>query len=925
MPIEDLMNLPADVPLTADVCLVGSGPAAWTLAKELSDARIRVLILESGGGRSTADTEALNETEDVGMPLFNGRCRIFGGTTEMPGWANRCIAFDEIDYEKRSWVPFSGWPFGPDEVEPYLSKAAAYLGAERLSPRTSIPPPPRGVDKAEIDLQLLSQVYWGFGRDRFWAPTRFSGLFRAHPGDNVRVILHATVTHLDTDPHSGRIVSVQVADTAGRTRTIPSRLVVLCAGGIENARLLLNSNRQVATGLGNAHDLVGRFLMDHPRDLGMALTFDPREAATIRRFVGPFHVDRGAGSRLFLGGFALSPEIQRRENLLNCAAWPEEEFAADDPVEAAFRLARRKPGQRSADLRRVLTRPGYVFRAAHSRLVLDQPIRRLPAKVGFIIASEQQPDPNSRVSLAERRDRFGLRLARTDWRIGRTDRASQGRLAKLIAAEFKRLGLPEARLASWIRDEAYDDTVLQDGCHPTGTTRLAADPTSGVVNPDCEVFDVGGLYVAGSSVFPTAGHANPTLMIVAMACRLAEHLKLQVGAASASWTSEMHGADVDEELTESPWPPVVASGTSVAVTGANGFIGGRLVERLTEQGAIVKCLNRGASNARIQRTGATACRVDLADVTQVKAALEGVQIVFHCAYDWSDEDWNLRALSALMAASSENGCERFVHISSYVVYELPSYGEVTETTEETAAASGYSRIKRDLELELLEAHQKRGFPCVILQPTVVYGAHSNPWTVQPAESMRFGTVVLPDKGEGLCPAVHVDDVVDAMLVAATNPRAIGERFLVSGPEPVTWSDFYERLADAAGVPGPTYVPLQQLEMENSKLGKLRRLVSTPERLVRRVGQVRPVRKVVRTAIRVLPSGLRNRLDDSLYGRDSRRRGYVHIPDLGHLHWISGRSTIMSGKARQRLGYRPRVGLTEGMDSLKPYLRELLSR
>ena len=924
MVIEDLTNLPADVRLSAEVCLVGSGPAAWTLAKELSDARIGVLILESGGGRSADDTTALNDTEDVGMPLFNGRCRIFGGTTELPGWGNRCTTFSAIDYDKRPWVPHSGWPFGSTEMEPYLTRAATHLGTEDLFSQEFTPPASSGVRKAHVDSRLLEHVYWGFGRYKNLGPTKFSRLFRSHDSDHVRVILRATVTDLHIDAQSGRIASVEIADSAGRRKTIPSRLVVLCAGGIENARLLLNSNRQVANGLGNDSDLVGRFLMDHPRDTDMAITFDPREVAKIQRILGPFHVDSGAGSRLFVGGFALSENIQRQERLLNCAAWPMEEADVEDPVDAAFRIIRRESTDSSADLRRVRARPGRVLRAFHSRFVLDQPMRHLPRKVGFFIGSEQSPDRDSRVSLSGRCDRFGQPLARTDWRISRQDRASQGRLARIIAAEFKRLGLPEAHLAEWIRDEAYDDTVLQDGCHPTGTTRMAAVPVEGVVDPNGEVFGVGGLFVAGSSVFPTAGHANPTLMIVAMACRLAEHLKTRLEARSHHQPSAAKPATTGEQPPP-PWPPILKSGTRVAVTGANGFIGGRLVERLIEQGASVVCLNRGASSERLRRTGAAARELDLADTLRTKAALDGVQVVFHCAYDWNDEPWNLRALSSLVAASTENRCERFVHVSSYVVYELPSHGEVTETTEETTATSGYARTKRDMELVLLDAHRESGFPCVILQPTVVYGPYCAPWTVQPAERLRFGTVILPDAGRGLCPAVHVDDVVDAMLVAASNPLATGERFLVSGPEPVTWGEFYERLAQAAGAKGPRFLTLDQIEVANQKINKLRRFVLTPERVARRAARVGPVRKVLKGSLRALPSRLRDDLGDRLYGPESRRRGFAHLPNVDDAQWMSGCSIILSQKARRRIGYRPHVSLVEGMESLKPYLQALWSK
>jgi len=907
MQVHDLLTLGDSAPTSADVIIVGSGPAAWTLASELTPGAARILVLESGGGREGPETSELNETEDVGMPLFNGRCRVFGGTTASTGWGNRCIAFDPIDYERRDWVPESGWPFGPEEIAPYLDKAAQHLGAGSHVVEPDSPSIRRTMTKPPVDERLLRNLYWVFGRDRDWSSTRFSARFRDSRSDNVRVVLHATVTQLNVDPVTRRIASVDVAYPSGKVITISAPTVILCAGGIENPRLLLDSTAIAERGLGNDHDLVGRFLMDHPRDLDMAVTFDPRDTARLNKLFGSFRFDTGDGERVFSAGFALSKRVQRDEGLLNCAAWPMEDQSADDPIEALARIARRDRSQLRSDLRRSASRPDYFARALHSRLVLRQPVRRLPAKVGLLIGSEQTPDPQSRVELSDRVTRFGSRIARTDWRISRQDRASQGRLAMLIAQEFDRLRLPKPRLAQWILDQAYDNTVLQDGCHPTGTTRMASSPRHGVVDANCQVHGVGGLYVAGSSVFPTASHANPTLMIVAMACRLAAHLRTRIQG-----TKSMPEANAADAAAAQAHEPKIRAGTRVAVTGATGFIGGRLVERLLEQGAVVTCLSRSPANGRLQRPGVTTEQVDLSDADRMREVLRGIEVVFHCAYDWNDEDWNMRALRSLIAASRANGCARFVHISSFVVYELPSNGEVTEQTEDTTAGEGYSFVKRQMELELLGAHQADGFPCVILQPTIVYGPGSNPWTVEPVDMLRYGTVILPDQGEGVCAAVYVDDVVDAMLVAATNPAAVGERFLVSGPEPVTWGAFYETLAKAAGVRAPTYMPMASIERENTRLAKLRRFALSPERIIRRTAQVGVVRRALTAVLGLLPGALGRGPKDALYGPSSRRRGFVHMPDVGRARWMSGQSTIHSGKARQQMGYRPRFDLERGM-------------
>lgn len=533
MALNDFRHLDPLVSIAADICIVGSGPAGWTLAEELSDSGLRIVVLESGGVAESGgcagrehEAHAFNQTEDVGVPLFNGRCRTLGGTPEIIPWGNRCIALDDIDYEARPWVPMSGWPVGSAAITPYLDRASQHLGAGPYLPEG--PPDTIGKHKPGVDSGQLHNVCWAFGRQDSGDTVRYAQRFRQGPRDHVRVIVNATVTHLNTNAAGDHIESVEIAHPDGHRTTVTARAVVLCAGGVENARILLYSNRQAPGGVGNAHDLVGRYLMDHPRDLEMAVTFDVKHAGTIHRLFGPYMHDAGVGRREYVGGLALSPEAQRREQLLNCAAWPVMTHHDDDPIAAVQRLKRLDRSQAASDLKLAATHPGMVIKGVHAWAVQRQPMRSKYTRIGMFIGSEQLPDPDSRVSLSEHADPLGLPIARTDWRISDLDRRSQAGLAKRIQAEFARLRLPEVRLADWVRDGAYDKAVLSDGCHPTGTTRMSSEARTGVVDPDCQVHGVDGLFVAGSSLFPTAGHANPTLMIVAVACRLADHLKLKV-------------------------------------------------------------------------------------------------------------------------------------------------------------------------------------------------------------------------------------------------------------------------------------------------------------------------------------------------------------------------------------------------------------
>ena len=368
--------------------------------------------------------------------------------------------------------------------------------------------------------------------------------------------------------------------------------------------------------------------------------------------------------------------------------------------------------------------------------------------------------------------------------------------------------------------------------------------------------------------------------------------------------------------------PAVPPGTAVAITGATGFIGARLAECLVEQGAVVTCLLRAASAPRrLRETGARLLTVDVADPEAARMALAGIDLVFHCAYAWDDTEWNIRALEALIAACHANGCRRLLHVSSFVVYRVPAHGVVSEHSAPDPSCSGYSHTKRQLEAIVLRAVKETGLPAAIVQPTIVYGPFSKPWTIDPADALRYGTVVLPDGGEGTCNAVYVDDVVSAMILAATHPAAVGHCFLVTGPEPVTWGQFYGRIAQAIGAKGPQFRPAQDISRQNGKARRVLALATDPGRVLRRLARIGPCRKLLGAGLTVLPGPKRAAVEDQVFGPATRRRGQVHLPDSGHLRFLQSRAVISADKARRMLGYEPRFDLAAGMVPTARYLEQ----
>jgi choline dehydrogenase-like flavoprotein len=518
--------------IETDLCIVGSGPAGASIAKEFAGTKIQVLILEGGGLEQTSADQALYEVENVGatrtVPGDRVRNRIIGGSSLT--WAGRCASFDDIDFEFRAWVPHSGWPIALRDIQPYLDRSRKYLGIgpniydDRLWKELGISPP-----RPQIDQGFVKSQFWQYSRYRHNPPepTRFSRTLAELNTPNVRLLMHANITHINTSEDGKRIEALEVRTLRGRRAEVKARAIVLACGGLENARLLLASNKTVRTGVGNSHDLVGRFLMDHP---GCSLGWiDPsRRSFPIQRRFANYVLNHEGGKNKYAFGLMLDPEIQKKEQLLNCAAFLEAP-SGDESWSALRRLVRPGTEQRRTSIARdvsVVIGNLPVLLGNVYRLIArgEGPILRTD-DLSLYCLVEQTPDPSSRVTLAQRTDALGVPLLRIDWRIGDLERRSVVRLSELIGLQFRRAGLPEHLPNQQLLEHANWRSQFIDRAHPSGTTRMSDSPKQGVVDRNCKVHGVAGLYIAGSSVFPTAGHANPTLMIVALAIRLADRLK----------------------------------------------------------------------------------------------------------------------------------------------------------------------------------------------------------------------------------------------------------------------------------------------------------------------------------------------------------------------------------------------------------------
>jgi choline dehydrogenase-like flavoprotein len=525
----DLYDLPSEVPVVdADVCIVGAGAAGLSLARRLLDLGRRVLLLESGGRDYEAETARLSQGSSIGQPYYDladARLRLFGGTTAI--WGGRCAELDEIDFERRDWVPFSGWPFGKSTLAPYYQEAWSALGL-------------RAPDGARLERSLLGDVphwlngdfdvgWWMFDRraDRYGCASQRELL--EHP--RLTVLLHASVTALHLDADLQTLDHLCIRSLRGHRGEVRAMHYVLAAGGLENPRLLLASDAQISGGVGNRHDLVGRFFMEHPHARG-GRVHSNEDWALLRAF-GSAHHSEGHPCAALLHP---SEKLQRERRILNTSF---------TPCLRAHPQARMGVGASLYDAIKQRTEPNRfgrgswrAYKAVKRGLKrISRPLQpwarmRLGVRGLYLsVRAEQAPNPDSRVLLSEQRDAFGMPGLVLDWRLGEIDRRTVSVMTEALGACLERRGIGSVEPASWLlADDApwrFDPLISRHaigGYHHMGTTRMADSPRCGVVDRDGRVHGTNNLWIAGSSVFPTSGWANPTLSIIALSLRLGDRL-----------------------------------------------------------------------------------------------------------------------------------------------------------------------------------------------------------------------------------------------------------------------------------------------------------------------------------------------------------------------------------------------------------------
>jgi choline dehydrogenase-like flavoprotein len=491
----DARTLPAGTVLTPDLAIIGGGPAGISLALALADTKLNILLLESGGMNFDPAVQKMYAGADNGtryVALDAGRLRFLGGGTNH--WGGWCRPMDAIDFEARDWMPHSGWPFSRGALEPYYKRAQELVeagpwiydkGAAAVASKGA--PLPLGAGGVYISWFQFSKMRGDVLPTHFG--TRYEDAIKR--AANVKPLLNANVTGIRLASDAKRVERLDVATLNGKHFTVTPRFTVLAAGGMENARLLLASNDVMKPGIGNQNDLVGRFFADNPipRDVATLVVFDGMLAPYYRSKIV---TDRGA---IMQATFAPTADFMKARRVAGSLTTIEQPVELDETGKAAV----------------ITTAIALGVNASNAKTY------------SLGCGMELAPDPDRRLTLTGEKDALGLPrlklnmfIADSDFARYRQTLTEMGR--QLLASRTGMLRLNFDRPEEWQK-------TMDWGHHHLGTTRMHDDPRQGVVDANSTVHGIANLFVAGSSVFPSYSASNPTLNLVALTLRLADHLK----------------------------------------------------------------------------------------------------------------------------------------------------------------------------------------------------------------------------------------------------------------------------------------------------------------------------------------------------------------------------------------------------------------
>lgn len=499
--------------IEGDICIIGAGATGLSIALEWDNSPYKVILLEGGGFDYDDKVQELYNGKITGHPYFpmkSSRLHYFGGSTGH--WGGMCSTFDEIDFLKRDWVDYSGWPVTYKDIESFYPRVHPILDLGPYEWDAKYWEEKNALKRLPFDDNVIWDKMWQFS-----PPTRFGTKYKDAivNSKNIHLYTYANVVDISAVENVSAVKEVIVKNYAGKQHTVKAKYFILACCSIQNSRLLLASNKQAPAGLGNDNDVVGRFFMEHPH-------YESGELWLKESNPLAFYEMNGLRPRAEL---AISKKMQEKLKILNATI-------SLMPLEFTKNKISNIKMWTYDDPRKSMDST-HKYSTYDKRNFFDRHFMKskLYKAYGFITGIEQAPNPLSRVVLSDEKDALGVPRANLDWKMSPLDKKTVFKISEILGQQVGAAGIGRVRLPQFIVDEKTDSippNYVSGSWHHMGTTRMSDNPKNGVVDANCKVHGISNLYITGASCFPTGGAVNPTYTAVAVSLRLSDYLKEKI-------------------------------------------------------------------------------------------------------------------------------------------------------------------------------------------------------------------------------------------------------------------------------------------------------------------------------------------------------------------------------------------------------------
>ncbi len=357
---------------------------------------------------------------------------------------------------------------------------------------------------------------------------------------------------------------------------------------------------------------------------------------------------------------------------------------------------------------------------------------------------------------------------------------------------------------------------------------------------------------------------------------------------------------------------------TIAITGGTGFIGSRLIETLVNNtscnvSVLIRNFSSLAQLARFDSINYTFGNID--DKEAIDDFVKNADYVIHLAYDPSSLQRNLNSIKFLSEACIKFN-KRLVHTSTISIYEPLISSSIDENTNYDGSIFEYGKRKRLIEEEVSK-YINKGLKTIILQPTIVYGPFSAPWTDRICHQLMSGTVILPNNGDGICNPVYVYDVVRAIVNSLESNKALGETFLISGPDSVTWNEFFKRFENLIGTDSLDYKDTNEINnTQYNPIKSIRLILGDPKRAF----DWEPMKSFLQSIKYSIPGKYRTMIKNIYSSYKKIAPGAIYMPNKQMAALYSSKSVVDISKARELLGYNPQYPFALGMAKTAEYVK-----